>query len=81
MIMYGNKDSVGAGLVEGLCNTVMGILNCRLLAKIQSHDTFHGLRTGRGTKTASLEAKLLNQLTTIVEEIRYENFLDLHKVY
>ena len=58
-----------------------GIPNCRLAVAIQFHDTLHGFQTGRGTGTASLEAKLLRQLMAMREEILYEIFLDLNKTY
>ena len=40
----------------------MGILNRLLTENIQFYNTLHGFRMGRGTGTASLEAKLLQQL-------------------
>ena len=41
----------------------------------------HGLRAGRGTGTAILESKLLQQLAALREEVLYVIFLDLHKAY
>ena len=58
-----------------------GILKCRLMAEIQFHDTLHGLRTGRGMDTASLESKLLQQLADMREEVLYGIFLNIHKAY
>ena len=52
-------------MVKVLWKTVMGI---------QFHGTFHGFCTGRGTGTASLEAKLLQKLTAMREDILYEIF-------
>ena len=59
----------------------MGILNRRLMSVIQFHDTLHGLRMGRETRNTSLEAKLLQQLMNMREEILYDIFLYLHKSY
>ena len=59
----------------------MGILNCHLMAEIQFHNTLHGLRTGRGTRTTSLEANLLQHLISMREEVLYNIFLYLHKPY
>ena len=59
----------------------MGILNCRLMAEIQFHDTLHGLSTGRGTRTTSLEAKLLKHIMSMREEVLYDIFLYIHKGY
>ena len=41
----------------------------------------HGLHTVRGTSTAYLESKPLLKLLVMRQEILYEVFLDLHKVY
>ena len=57
------------------------ILNCRLISFITFHDVLHGFREGRGTGTATLEAKLLQQLTAMRKEVLYVIFLDLTKEY
>ena len=60
---------------------VATILNCPFTASITYHDFLHGFRAGRGTCTATLEAKLLQQLAALREEVLYMIFLDLHKAY
>ena len=45
------------------------------------HDTLHGFQVGRGTGTANLDTKLLQQLTALREAILHEVLLDLHKTY
>ena len=62
LILKGNGDFCGICLVEVLWKTVPGILNRCLTTAIQFHDTLHGFRTGRGTGSASLQDKLLQQL-------------------
>ena len=57
------------------------ILNFRLTSSITFHDVLHGFRAGRGTGTATLEAKLLQQLAAMREEVLYVIFLDLTKAY
>ena len=57
------------------------ILHCRLTIGIKLHDALHRLREGRGTGTATLEAKLLQQLTAMKEEFLYVIFLNLTKAY
>ena len=57
------------------------ILNLRLTASITFHNFLHGFRAGRGTGTATLEAKLLQQLADLRGDILYVIFLDLHKAY
>ena len=41
----------------------------------------HGFRAGRGTCNASLEDKLLQNLTAMWEGVFYEVFLGLRKAY
>ena len=48
---------------------------------ITFHDTLHGLFAGWGAVTAFLGAKLLQEMMTMREEILYEIFLNIHKVY
>ena len=61
--------------------TVSVIMNRRLGAAITLHGVLHGLRAGRGYGTASLEAKLIPQLTAMSWEVLYVIFLDLHKAH
>ena len=56
-------------------------INYRLSTTISLHDVIHGLRSSRGTGTASLDAKLPQKLTNTREEILYKIFLDLQKAY
>ena len=60
--------------MEVLWQTVMWILNHRLTTAIQLHNTLYSLCTGRGTGTAYIEAKLLQKLTAIREEVFYYIF-------
>ena len=60
---------------------VAAILNRRLAASITFHDFLRGFWAGRGTGTATLEAKLLQQLAALREEVLYVIFLDLQKAY
>ena len=48
---------------------------------IQFHDMLQIFCMIRGTRTASLKAKLLQQIKNMREEVLYEIFLDLHKTY
>ena len=81
LITKGNKDYWGIGLVELMWKLVADILNLRLMASITFHEFLHYFRAGRGTGTATLEAKLLQQLLALREEVLYVIFLDLHKAY
>ena len=64
-----------------MCKVVAEILNRRLIASITFHDSLHRFWAGRGTGTATLEAKLLHQLAALKEEVLYVILLDLHKTY
>ena len=48
---------------------------------ITLHEVLHRFREGRGNGTATLEAKLLQQLAAMREEVLYMIFLDLTKAY
>ena len=69
MILKGQKEYRDIGLVEVMWKVVAAILHCWLTASITFHDFLHGFRAGRGTGTAILEAKLLQQLAAMREEV------------
>ena len=71
----------GIGLVEVTWKLLTVILHRRLTTGIKLHDVLHGFWEGRGTGTATLEAKLLQQLAAMREEVLYVIFLDLTKAY
>ena len=75
------KDFRGIGLVEFVWKATTGIINWRLNSEICYHDNLHGFRTGRGTGTTILEAKMLQQPTSMKEEFLNTIFMDLQKVY
>ena len=81
LILKGGQEYRGIGLVEVMWKVVAAILNRRLTASITYHDFLHGFRAGRGTGTATLKAKLLQQLVALREEVLYMIFLDMHKAY
>ena len=81
LIPKGKKDYQGIGLVEVMWKVVAAILNHRFTASITYHDALHGFRAGQGTGTAIIEAKLLQQLVALREEVLYVIFLDLTKSY
>ena len=62
-------------------NTITGLFNHFSALAIRFHDVLHGFRTGRGTRTASLEAKMLQQLTAVREAVLHKISMDLHKAY
>ena len=52
-------------LVEVMWKVVAEILNCRITASITFHNFLHRFWAGRGTGTATLEVKLLQQLARL----------------
>ena len=60
---------------------VAGVANFWIWAALDFHDTLHRFREVRGTGTTSLESKLLHQMIKMREEVLYEVFLNLQKVY
>ena len=81
LIPKGKNYYRGIVLVEVMWKVVVAILNRRLTASITFHYFLHGFRAGRGTGTATLESKLLQQLVAFREEVLYVIFLELHKEY
>ena len=81
MILKGGGNYHSTGIVEVVWKSVTVILNFCFTPSITYHDSLHGFRTGRSTGTASLEVKLIQKKMTMLEEVLYIIFLDLHKVY
>ena len=75
------KEYRGVELVEVTWKVVAVILNCRITTAITFHDALHGFRECCGTGTATLKAKLLQQLAAMREEVLYVIFLDLNNAY
>ena len=81
LIPEGRKEYRGIGLVEVLWKVVAEILHLLLATAINYHEFLHGFQAGSGTGTATLEAKMIQQLAAMREEVLYVIFLDLHKAY
>ena len=81
LVLNGRWDFHGIGLIEVLWKAIVSLINRQLMSEISFHNTLHRFWAGRGTKTAALEAKLLQQLTAMREAVIFEVFLDLWKVY
>ena len=81
LISKGGGDFWRVVLVEVLWKTVTVIPNRNLTMDIGFHDTLHGFQAGQVTGTASLESKLIQQITAMREAILHEIFLYLQKEY
>ena len=65
LIPKGKNDYQGFVLVEVMWKVVAVIINLRFTASITYHNFLHGLWAGRGTGTATPEAKLLQHLAAL----------------
>ena len=65
LISKGGEYYCGIGLLEVMWKVVAAILNLWLKVSITYHNFLHGFRAGRGTGTATLEAKLLWQIAAL----------------
>ena len=65
LIPKGKGEFRGIGLVEVTWKLMTVILHRRLTTGIHYYDMLHGFQEGRGTGTATLEAKLLQQLAAM----------------
>ena len=77
----GGGDYRGIGLVEVIWKAVAVILNRCFTAAITYHHFLHRFQSGRGTGTATLKLKLLQQVASFREAALHTIFLDLHKDY
>ena len=81
LISKGKGEYWGIGLVKVMWKVVAVILNRRFTSSITFHNVLHGFRAYHGKGTATLEAKLIQQLAAMREEVFYVIFLDLTKAY
>ena len=51
------------------------------MAAIEFNYILHGFQVKQGTGTATLEAKLLHQISGMHQEVMYNIFFDIHKSY
>jgi len=81
LLPKGGGDFRGIGLLDIIWKLMESILNRRIASQVEFHDTLHGFRAKRGTGTAVIEAKLIQQLAARRQVPLYEVFLDLRKAY
>ena len=76
-------DYRGIALLEVVYKLISSIINQRLASGLNTkfHNAIHGFRSGRGTGTATIEAKLLMQLAQRANKPLYMIFMDLKKAY
>ena len=80
LLPKGGGDYRGIGLLEPFWKTIE-ILMDRRLQVIDFHDCLHGFLKGRGTGTATVEAKLAQQLAFLEQEALHSVLFNLKKAY
>ena len=81
LLPKGDGQYRGIGLLEIIWKLISKIIDRRIKAHVEFHDALHGFRAKRGCGTATIEAKLLQQLATIEQSALFKIFLDLRKAY
>jgi Reverse transcriptase (RNA-dependent DNA polymerase) len=69
------------GILEHLWKVVEAIINTCIGTNVLFHDILHGFRPHKGTGTAIIDAKLLQELSQIQHTVLYQIFLALKKAY
>ena len=80
LLPKGGSDFRGIGLLEPFWKAIEILMDKRLQV-VEFHDYMHGFLKGRGTGTATVEAKLAQQLAFREQEALFETFIDLRKAY
>ena len=60
---------------------VGALIETCLRTSLHMNDVFHGFRAGRGTGTAIMELKLIQELASIYHDPLFLVFLDLRKAF
>jgi len=80
LLPKGGGDYRGIGLLDPFWKVVEKIMVCRL-GSIEFHPCLHRGLPKRGMGTATIEAKLAQQLAWMEQEPLYQVFVDLRKAY
>ena len=81
LLPKGNGDYRGIGLLEMSGKVIKLIINQQIASKMKFQDVLHGFRVRRGTDTACIEAKLLQQLSKMEQKTLHFIFLELREAY
>ena len=74
-------DYWGIGIAEVLWKVCAVVVNCCLKRSAVLHDALHWFIEGKGTGTATLEAKLSQHLVGLAHKPLFQFFLDFFKAY
>jgi hypothetical protein len=80
LLPKGGGDFRGIGLLDPFWKVVEKIMVCRL-GSIEFHPCLHGGLPKRGMGTATIEAKLAQQLAWMGQEPLFQVFINLRKAY
>ena len=83
LILKGEGGYRGIGMVEVLWKVYSVVVNCWLKRNVVLHDALRGFIEGRGMgmETATLKAKLDQQLAGLAHDPLFQVFLDVRKAY
>ena len=76
-----NGGTRGIGLLEVVWKLMEAIIDTRVKNAVQFHDCLHGFRAKRGTDTAIIEAKLIQQLASLFGVALFDCFIDLKEAF
>ena len=71
----------GISLVEVIWKVCASIINNKLWAAITLHYALHGFRQGRGTRTATTDINLSQEIAALCHEPLFQVLLDVQKSY
>ena len=74
LIPKGKEKFWGIGLVKVVWKVCATVVNCRLRQEVVLHDDLHRFIGGRGKDTATLEAKLSQQITGLTHKPLFQVF-------
>ena len=76
-----NGGTRGIGLLEVVWKLMEAIIDTRVKKAVTFHDCLHGFRAQRGTHTAIIEAKLIQQLAFFHGVALFDSFVDLKEAF
>jgi len=81
LLPKGNGKFRGIGFLEIVWKLLEVIIHRRLATKILFHESLHGIRAKRGTTTAILKVKTMQEAVQVDQSTFHGIFLDLRKAY
>ena len=63
LLTKGNGDFMGVGILQVICNTILGMINFRIGDAITYYYIICNFRAGRGMGDSFFEPKMLQKLT------------------